>query len=80
MPCVNNVVNACVNMMQHPMEKESMDNFIRELLSFIIVIIIISFSIKIFWNDYLVPAVTIARPLQTSEQALGLALLINLII
>lgn len=66
-------------MLKDIVSARSLNEFFRQLVSFLIVLIISTFIVKFFWNNGLVPHVTVLKPVTSLFDALVLALGLTLL-
>lgn len=61
------------------MSSRNANEFAMNLVSFLLLVLIVAFIVKFFWNRALVPHVTILKPVRTLLDALLLSVGINLL-
>lgn len=66
-------------MFKKVVNSKNQQDFLQNLMMFILLVIVSAFLVKFFWNRALVPHVTVFRPVKTLLDALLLSIGLNLL-
>ena len=66
-------------MFRQLVKSKNQEDMIRNLIMFLIMVIVSAFLVKFFWNRALVPHVTVLKPVKTLLDALLLSVGLNLL-
>lgn len=66
-------------MFKQVVNSKNQQDFLRNLMLFILLVIVSAFLVKFFWNRALVPHVTVLKPVKTLLDALLLSIGLNLL-